>query len=129
MLGKASIGNGWGGNSAATTRMLEALQYRGKLRVARREAGIRLYDARAAASAPRARRARARGEIFALLLRLYAPLPEASFRKLARMVTEASVPADDRGRRRSRRCATAATLRRVDGGGTCVRAAGGRGAR
>ena len=56
----ASIRNGWGGNSAATTRMLEALQYRGKLRVARREAGIRLYALAAARSRPRAAGARAR---------------------------------------------------------------------
>jgi uncharacterized protein YcaQ len=91
VLGKVSIGNGWGGNSAATTRTLEALQYRGKLRVARREGGIRLYDL--APPLPRARAARVRArEIFALLLRLYAPLPEASFRHLTWMVSDASVP-------------------------------------
>jgi hypothetical protein len=83
-LGRSSIRNGWGGNSAATTRMLEALQYRGKLRVARRERGIRLYDLAPARPRPRTASARAR-EIFAVLLRLYAPLPEESFRRLARM--------------------------------------------
>ena len=85
-LGKVSIGNGWGGNSAATTRMLEALQYRGKLRVARREAGIRLYELADPRPRPRTAAARA-AELLALLLHLYAPLPEGSLRKLARMVT------------------------------------------
>ena len=67
-LGKVSIGNGWGGNSAATTRMLEALQYCGKLRVARREAGIRLYALAEARPRPRAAATRA-ADVLALLLR------------------------------------------------------------
>ena len=90
-LGKGSIRNGWGGSSAATTRMLEALQYRGKLRVARREAGVRLYALAEARARPRAAAARAAG-VLGLLLRLYAPLPEGSLRKLARMVTGISIP-------------------------------------
>jgi uncharacterized protein YcaQ len=94
-LGKVSIGNGWGGHSAATTRMLEALQYRGKLRVARREGGIRLYDLAQPRARPRAAASRAR-EILMLLLRLYAPLPESSFRRLARMATENLVAAEVR---------------------------------
>ena len=95
LLGRTRIANDWGGQSAATTRMLEALQYRGKLHVARREAGVRVYDVarplpRARAEAPRA------DAILLLLLRLYAPMPEASFRELARMVTESSVSRDVR---------------------------------
>jgi hypothetical protein len=93
VLGKLTIGNGWGGTSAATTRMLEALQYRGTLRVARREAGIRLYELAAARPRPRAAGART-AEILGLLLRLYAPLPEGSLRKLARMVSDLGIPAD-----------------------------------
>jgi len=92
-LGKGSIRNGWGGSSAATTRMLEALQYRGKLRVARREGGIRLYALAEARPRPRAAATRA-ADVLALLLRLYAPLPEGSLRKLARMVTGISIPED-----------------------------------
>ena len=91
ITGKRTIGNGWGGNSAATTRMLEALQYRGKLRVARRESGIRLYDVAVPRPRPRATATRA-AEILALLLHVYAPLPEGSLRKLARMVTGISIP-------------------------------------
>ena len=92
-LGKDSIRNGWGGSSAATTRMLEALQYRGKLRVARREGGIRLYALAEARPRPRAVATRA-DDVLALLLRLYAPLPEGSLRKLARMVAGISIPED-----------------------------------
>ncbi|HQR11637.1 MAG TPA: crosslink repair DNA glycosylase YcaQ family protein [Casimicrobiaceae bacterium] len=92
-LGKATTGNGWGGASAATTRMLEALQFQGKLRVARRDAGIRLYDL--AHPRPRARAAGARAaELLALLLRLYAPLSESGLRRLARMMSGFAVSAD-----------------------------------
>lgn len=90
-LGRLTIGNGWGGASAATTRMLEALQYRGKLRVVRRESGIRLYGLAASRSRPRAVGARAM-DILALLVRLYAPLPAGSVRRLARMVTGICIP-------------------------------------
>lgn len=116
VLGKASIGNGWGGSSQATTRMLEALQYGGKLRVARREGGIRLYDL--AHPHPRSRTARARArEIYALLIRLYAPLPETSFRHLTWMVTDASVPADVRAAVLAQ-MRDGRGLRRVDAEGT-----------
>jgi uncharacterized protein len=92
-LGTLTVGNGWGGTSAATTRMLEALQYRGKLRVARRESGIRLYDL--APALPRRRAAAARAtDILKLLLHLYAPLSEGSLRKLARMISDLCIPAD-----------------------------------
>src|SRR6266567_1043392 len=43
MLGKTRIINGWGGQSSATTRMLEVMHYRGILRVAHRVQGIRVY--------------------------------------------------------------------------------------
>ena len=89
LLGRHRTVNGWGGNSAATTRVLEALHFRGKLRVVRRANGIKVYALAppAASSQPAAARARA---ILRLLLDLYAPLPEVSFRQLARMVTESS---------------------------------------
>jgi uncharacterized protein YcaQ len=37
------VTNYWGGSSSATTHLLEAMHYGGLLRVARREAGIRIY--------------------------------------------------------------------------------------
>ena len=48
-----TVTNYWGGSSNATTRLLEDLHYRGWLRVARRERGVRVYafrDLTAAAS-------------------------------------------------------------------------------
>jgi uncharacterized protein len=43
-FGGQRVINAWGGYSKATTRALEALHYRGLLRIARREKGIRLYE-------------------------------------------------------------------------------------
>lgn len=39
-----TVKNYWGGSSNATTHLLEAMHYRGLLRVARRENGIRIYS-------------------------------------------------------------------------------------
>ncbi len=41
-----TVRNYWGGSSSATTHALDHLHYRGLLRVAGREAGIRVYEAR-----------------------------------------------------------------------------------
>jgi uncharacterized protein YcaQ len=40
-----TVTNYWGGSSNATTHLLDAMHYRGLLRVARRDAGIRIYTA------------------------------------------------------------------------------------
>ena len=40
-----TVKNYWGGTSNATTHLLDAMHYRGLLRVARREKGIRIYSA------------------------------------------------------------------------------------
>ena len=40
------VRNNWGGTSNATTHLLDDMHYRGLLRVARREKGIRIYTAR-----------------------------------------------------------------------------------
>jgi uncharacterized protein YcaQ len=44
-FGNTRVINAWGGYSKATTRALEHLHYRGLLRIARREKGIRIYEA------------------------------------------------------------------------------------
>jgi uncharacterized protein YcaQ len=44
-FGSGTETNYWGGASNKTTRLLDSLHYRGLLRVARREAGIRIYAA------------------------------------------------------------------------------------
>jgi uncharacterized protein len=89
-LGRVQVRSGWGGISSATTRALEALHYRGRLHVVRREQGIKVYAVAAPAAAPLPPAARAR-ELMLLLLDLYAPLPEVSFRQLVRMITPSSV--------------------------------------
>lgn len=117
-LRKTRIENAWGGQSAASTRMLEALHYRGKLRVCRRVNGIKVY-ALAPPPAGAARRPAERAEaLMKLLLQLYAPLPEISLRKLARMVTESSLPAALRERALARVAAADDTARAVVDGMT-----------
>src|SRR5215813_8191912 len=46
------VRNWWGGSSSATTFLLDAMHYRGMLRVARREAGIRVYAPRDSSGSP-----------------------------------------------------------------------------
>jgi uncharacterized protein YcaQ len=75
-----TVTNYWGGSSRATTHLLEALHYRGLVRVARRDRGIRIYAARehpAAAAGAAARRAQI-DALVDVLVRTYAPLPRAS---------------------------------------------------
>jgi uncharacterized protein YcaQ len=43
-LGRRRVINAWGGYSKATTAALEKLHYRGAVRIARRENGIRVYE-------------------------------------------------------------------------------------
>jgi uncharacterized protein len=70
----------WGSDLNASTHLLEGLHYRGLLRVARREAGTRIYQAIERAphdDSPEARLARA-GRLMDMMVQLYAPLPAAS---------------------------------------------------
>ncbi|MCM3900250.1 MAG: winged helix DNA-binding domain-containing protein [Pyrinomonadaceae bacterium] len=48
-----TVKNYWGGSSNATTHLLDAMHYRGLLRVVRRENGIRIYAVHLHESAPR----------------------------------------------------------------------------
>lgn len=75
-----SVTNYWGGSSSATTHLLEAMHYKGLLRVARRDRGIRIYAEREAKPGPGGAAAR-RKHVDALVdvvVRKYAPLPAAS---------------------------------------------------
>ena len=75
-----TVKNYWGGSSSATTHLLDAMHYRGLLRVARRQDGIRIYAAREHAPGP-ADAAACQAQIDALVdvvVRKYAPLPGAS---------------------------------------------------
>ena len=84
-FGQSAVGNAWGGTSSANTQALNALHYGGKLRIVRRDKGIRVYGVadhlQAESLAPPLenlnQEERARG-LVQLLLRLYAPLPAPS---------------------------------------------------
>jgi uncharacterized protein YcaQ len=90
-LGFGTQENYWGGLSNTTTRLLDSLHYRGLLRVARRDAGIRVY---AAVDAGRiALGDGTPGGIDALIdlaVQKYAPLPAATLAKLCIMLRHAA---------------------------------------
>ena len=81
-----TVKNYWGGSSNATTHLLDAMLYRGMLRVARRDNGIRIYAAHQHGLEP-ADAAERRARIDALVdvaVRIYAPLPGPSLSVLVR---------------------------------------------
>ena len=78
------VTNYWGGNSNATTRLLDAMHYDGLLRVVRREGGIRVYAAHQHAAVPIdkvLRDARVDALVDAVV-HVYAPMPESRLRYL-----------------------------------------------
>ena len=80
------VTNYWGGQSSATTHLLELMHYKGLLRVARREAGIRIYAAHQH-EAPARTAAERRDRLDALVdvvVRKYAPLPATSLSMVVR---------------------------------------------
>jgi uncharacterized protein len=81
-----TVTNYWGGVSSATTHLLDAMQYRGLLRVVRREAGIRIYAAHEHAAHPRdaATRLAHLDRLVDVIVGMYAPLPAASLSSLVR---------------------------------------------
>jgi hypothetical protein len=81
-----TVRNYWGGSSNATTHLLAAMHYRGMLRVARREGGVRIYAARPDGAEP-ADTAERLARIDALVdvaVRIYAPLPGPCLSDLVR---------------------------------------------
>lgn len=76
------VTNYWGGSSNATTHLLDEMQYRGLVRVARRDSGIRVYAARTLPPSEASKAARA-DTLFALAVDLYAPVPSVSLGPLA----------------------------------------------
>jgi uncharacterized protein len=81
-----TVTNYWGGRSNATTHLLEAMHYRGLLRVVRRDSGIRIYAARDRETAPRtAAETRAHlDQLVDVIAGTYGPLPAASLASLVR---------------------------------------------
>jgi uncharacterized protein YcaQ len=74
------VRNYWGGSSSATTHLMDAMHYKGLLRVARRDAGIRLYAVQQHGPPPSGaaeRRARL-DALVDVVIRKYAPIPGAT---------------------------------------------------
>ncbi|HTV94458.1 MAG TPA: crosslink repair DNA glycosylase YcaQ family protein [Steroidobacteraceae bacterium] len=79
------ITNWFGGSTNATTRLLDEMHYRGLLRVARRDAGTRVYAPRQAPSAAPLDAATVSARVDALvdlMVQTYAPLPARSLSQL-----------------------------------------------
>lgn len=74
-----TVVNYWGGSSNATTHLLERLHHRGRLRVTRRERGIRLYAFRDNSTTESELSPRARLDALVdVVVNKYAPLPALS---------------------------------------------------
>ena len=85
LFGHGRVKNAWGGMSNATTHLLQAMHYRGLLRVVRRDTGIRIYAVHERPSAtliPTERDARL-DALIDLAVHTYAPLPSATLAWLA----------------------------------------------
>jgi uncharacterized protein len=78
-LGRKREINAWGGYSKATTRILQALHYRGLLRIAGRENGIRLYEPTSRPNEQIEPGERLR-KLVLLIAAILAPLPDRSLR-------------------------------------------------
>ena len=88
-LGREREVNAWGGYSKATTRILHVLHYRGLLRVAGRENGIRLYAATSRQHEHIEPEERLR-KLVLLITRILAPIPERSLRETLRHLAHAA---------------------------------------
>jgi uncharacterized protein len=73
--------NWFGGSSNASTQLLDGMHYRGLVRIARREGGVRLYAARQV-HAPVADPIAALDALVDVVVAKYAPLPERSLSEL-----------------------------------------------
>jgi uncharacterized protein len=80
-LGKRRVINAWGGYSKATTHALEWLHWRGLLRIARRESGIRVYRPATSPDNAIPPSERLRGLIL-VYARIFAPSPEKSLQSV-----------------------------------------------
>jgi uncharacterized protein YcaQ len=81
-FGGARAVNAWGGTSRRTKLALDELHYRGLLRVARRDNGIRVYAPAVPAANPLPAEQRAR-RLILVLARIFAPAPERSLAEVA----------------------------------------------
>src|SRR5215510_12904036 len=83
--------NWFGGSSNASTQLLDGMHYRGMLRIARREGGVRLYAPRELnAAAPDA--AATMDTLIDIAVNKYAPLPERTLVQLVFLLGTYAVP-------------------------------------
>jgi uncharacterized protein YcaQ len=91
---RGKVKNWFGGSSNASTQLLDGMHYRGLVRIAGREGGVRLYAAR---EAPAADPTAALDALVDVVVRKYAPLPMRSLNELvSRLRCAAPQWADDR---------------------------------
>ncbi|KAF0151792.1 MAG: hypothetical protein FD189_2545, partial [Elusimicrobia bacterium] len=76
------VANAWGGLSKATTQALDGLHYRGLLRVARREGGVRVFAPARPLPEPLSPELRMRRRVLALV-NILAPVPLRQLRAMA----------------------------------------------
>ncbi|HEX4810147.1 MAG TPA: crosslink repair DNA glycosylase YcaQ family protein [Bryobacteraceae bacterium] len=88
-LGRAREQNAWGGYSKATTRILQALHYRGMIRVSSRENGVRVYQTTKIQHHQIEPEERLR-KLVLLIAAILAPLPERSLRATLRLLAHAA---------------------------------------
>jgi uncharacterized protein len=89
--------NWFGGSSNASTQLLDGMHYRGLLRIARREGGIRLYAAREPHPPPISE-AETMDRLVDIIVNKYAPLPATSLSRLV-MFLRGAVPHWESGRK------------------------------
>lgn len=95
VLGMGRRTNGWGGNSSATTMMLESLHREGRAAVAHRESGVRVYRlARRLNTLEKLSPTQRADGLIRLLVNLYAPLPQRSLTQLISMMGHYKPEAD-----------------------------------
>ena len=87
-----TVTNYWGGSSSATTHLLDAMHYRGLLKVVRREGGIRIYAVHEHKPAPRdaVTRDAHLDALIDVVVAKYAPLPAASLSYVVRRLRYAA---------------------------------------
>jgi uncharacterized protein YcaQ len=98
-----TVTNYWGGASSATTHLLDAMHYRGLLRVVRREAGIRIYGLNDHPRSPLEQQVRPKADttseiglradtldaLVDVVVNIYAPLPATSLANAVRRLRHA----------------------------------------
>ena len=84
--------NWFGGNSRASTQLLDGMHYRGLLRVARREAGVRLYAPSLTEAPEPVEPDAVLDALIDVVVAKYAPLPAATLGRLISSICSSAVP-------------------------------------